>query len=90
MAKGPRTEAERLAARRKSAVFLDAEGNRTDDPALVRRGEIVDHDEHGDPVRRTSLRVLETQWPRLNASAVLLVALGLLLGLWLLVAVILL
>jgi hypothetical protein len=88
MAKGRRTEEKRHAARRRTAVFLDAQGNRTGDPAHVQRGEVVEYDDQSEPVTRTWLYVLEAEWPRLNGPGVLLIALALLLALWLLVAVV--
>jgi hypothetical protein len=87
MAKERRSERKRLAAPTRTAVYLDAHGSRTEDPGRVRAGEVVEHDEHGEPVRRTWLYVLETRWPWLNEPRFLLVTLGLLLTLWLLVAV---
>lgn len=86
MAKERRSE-EGLAAPSRTAVFLDAHGNRTEDPGRVRAGEVVEYDEDGEPVRRTWLYVLETRWPWLNEPRLLLVTLGLLLTLWLLFAV---
>jgi len=36
---------EEPALRNPAAIYLDAEGNRTEDPALAVRGEVVEHDE---------------------------------------------
>jgi hypothetical protein len=87
MAKERRSEKEQLAAPSRTAVYTDAQGNRTADPRRVRAGEVVEYDEYGRRIRRTWLHVLETGWPWLNEPRFLLVFLGLLLALWLLVAV---
>jgi hypothetical protein len=85
MGKRPHLQEERVAGKRTTAVFLDAQGNRTDDPGRVQRGELVELDAESEPVRRTWFVMLETGWPRLGERSFLVLVLGLLLALWLVV-----
>ena len=73
--------------RRQAAVFVDAEGRRTDEPAEADRGEIVEYDEQGRPVRRTwfFLEQVEIKWLPVSEAAFLLWVLGLLLVVWLVI-----
>ncbi|MGH2932121.1 MAG: hypothetical protein ACRDKK_04590 [Gaiellaceae bacterium] len=81
---------EKLGAHGQATVFLDAEGNLTQDPAQAVRGEIVEHEEKGGRVRRTWFFVeeVEIKWLPISESAFLLWVLGLFLGIWLVVGVI--
>jgi hypothetical protein len=81
---------ERLRAHRQATVFLDAEGNLTQDPAQAVRGEIVEHEDQGGRIKRTWFFVeeVEIKWLPISESAFLLWVLGLFLGIWLVVGVI--
>lgn len=81
---------EEAALRNPAATYLDAEGNRTEDPALAVRGEVVEHDEKDGRIRRTwfFIEEVEIKWLPISESAFLLWVLGLLLGIWLLIGVI--
>ncbi|TMK79281.1 MAG: hypothetical protein E6G45_03980 [Actinobacteria bacterium] len=81
---------EEPALRNPAAIYLDAEGNRTEDPALAVRGEVVEHDEKDGRTRRTwfFIEEVEIKWLPISESAFLLWVLGLLLGIWLLIGVI--
>lgn len=81
----------RPGAQGQATVFLDAEGNRTQDPAQAARGEIVEYDEKGGRIRRTWFFVeeVEIKWLPIRESAFLLWVLGLFLGIWFVIGVIL-
>jgi hypothetical protein len=70
-----------------AAVYFDAEGNRTEDPAQAVRGEILEHDAQGRRARRTwfFIEEVELKWLPVTETAFLLWVLLLLLGLWLLI-----
>ena len=86
-----RRDLERPGAQGQATVFLDAEGNLTQDPALAVRGEIVEYEEKGGRIRRTWFFVeeVEIKWLPIGESAFLLWVLGLFLGIWLVVGLIL-
>jgi hypothetical protein len=68
-------------------VYFDAEGNRTEDPALAVRGEILEHDPKSGRKRRTwfFLEEAEIGWLPVRESAFLLWVLLALLLLWILI-----
>jgi hypothetical protein len=68
-------------------VYFDAEGNRTEDPALAVRGEIVEHDPESGRKRRTwfFLEEVEIGWLPVRESAFLLWVLLALLLVWILI-----
>ncbi len=70
--------------------YLDAEGNRTDDPAKAVRGEFVEYDGTGRPRRRAwfFLDEVDIKWLPVSESAFLLWVLALLLLLWLVIGVV--
>ena len=55
-------------------AYFDAEGNRTEDPALAVRGEIIEHDPKSGRKRRTwfFLEEVEIGWLPVRESAFLL------------------
>jgi hypothetical protein len=69
------------------ATYLDAEGNRTKDPARAVRGEVFEHDAERGRRRRTwfFIEEVEIKWLPVSESAFLLWVLVLLLALWLLI-----
>jgi hypothetical protein len=79
-----------LPERQEAAVFLDAEGNRTDQPSEADRGEVIEYDEHGKPVRRTwfFMEQVEIKWLPVSEAAFLLWVLGLLLAIWLVIGLV--
>lgn len=70
-----------------SPVYLDAEGNRTEDAAEVVRGEVVEHDAKAGRTRRTwfFIEEVEIKWLPVSESAFLLWVLLALLLTWLLI-----
>ena len=68
-------------------VYFDAEGNRTEDPALAVRGEIIEHDPKSGRKRRTwfFLEEVEIGWLPVRESAFLLWVLLALLLVWILI-----
>jgi hypothetical protein len=68
--------------------FYDADGHPTDDAALAVRGEIVELDAAGIPVRRTSFLApkADLSWLPVSEPAFLLWLLAALLTVWLVVA----
>ncbi len=76
-----------VAERRHEAFYVDAHGNATQDPAEAVRGEILEYDERGQPVRRTSffLDDVEMDWLPVSEPALLLWVLVLLLAVWLMI-----
>ena len=79
-----RTSDPELAGRRRrhEALYIDAHGNVTDDPAEAVRGEILEYDERGQPVRRTSFFLEEIRWLPVGEPAFLLWVLVFLLAVW--------
>jgi hypothetical protein len=75
----------------RASVYLDAEGNRTQDPAKAVGGEIIEHGD-GRPARRTWFRVreVELKWLPVSEAAFLLWVLAILLFAWLVTALVLL
>jgi len=86
-----RPDLDRPGAVRQATLFLDAEGNRTEDLAKAVRGEVVECDEKGSRARHTwfFIEEVEIKWLPISESAFLLWVLGLLLGVWLVIGVIL-
>lgn len=70
-----------------SSVYIDAEGNRTEDAAEVVRGEVVEHDAKAGRTRRTwfFIEEVEIKWLPVSESAFLLWVLLALLLTWLLI-----
>jgi hypothetical protein len=69
-------------------ILLDAEGNRTDDPAKAERGELAGRDEQDrSPRTRFFFDEVEIKWLPVSESAFLLWVLAGLLGAWLLIGV---
>ena len=75
----------------RTRVYLDAEGNRTDDPAKAVGGEIVERAEQDRPARRTwfSVKEVELSWLPVSEAAFLLWVLAALVFVWLVATVIL-
>jgi hypothetical protein len=76
----------------RTSVYLDAEGNRTDDPAKAVGGEIVDERAEQDrAARRTwfSVKEVELPWLPVSEAAFLLWVLAALVFVWLVATVIL-
>jgi hypothetical protein len=67
--------------------LYDADGKLTTDPARAVRGEIVEHDEHGES-RRTWFLIewLEIKWLPVSEPAFLLWVLTLFIAVWVVVA----
>ena len=74
---------------RQSAYYLDRSGTPTDDPALGVRGEIVEYDARGRPVKRTwfFLDQVEIDWLPFGERAFLLWVLVFLFFVWFAIAV---
>jgi hypothetical protein len=74
---------------RRTAVYLDSEGNPTESPAAAVSGEIVETPEGEGPPRRTWFRFeeVELKWLPMSEAAFLLWVLALLVLAWLVVAV---
>ena len=72
-------------ARSYKAVLIDADGNRTEDPAQAVSGEIVELDGATRPTRRTWFfsSEAEVKWLPVGEAAFLLWVLALLIGVWL-------
>jgi hypothetical protein len=70
---------------------VDAEGNRTGDPAEAVGGEIVERAEQDGPARRTwfSVKEVELSWLPVSEAAFLLWVLAALVFVWLVATVIL-
>jgi hypothetical protein len=70
-----------------SAAYFDADGNRTEDPALAVRGEVVEHDPKAGRTKRTWFVVeeVEVKWLPVSESAFLLWVLLALLLIWVLI-----
>jgi hypothetical protein len=70
-----------------AAVYFDAEGNRTEDPAQAVRGEVLEHDAQGRRARRTwfFIEEVEIKWLPVSESAFLLWVLVALLLTWVLI-----
>jgi hypothetical protein len=49
-------------------MYLDAEGQPTDDAAKAIRGEVVEYDSHGRPTRRTRFFLDRSELPWLPVS----------------------
>jgi hypothetical protein len=49
-------------------MYLDAEGQPTDDAAKAMRGEVVEYDVHGRPTRRTRFFLDRNELPWLPVS----------------------
>jgi hypothetical protein len=75
----------------RTAVYLDAEGNRTEDPAKAVGGEIVERAVEGRPAKHTWFRVekVELPWLPVSEAAFLLWVLALLVLVWLVAALLL-
>jgi hypothetical protein len=71
-------------------ILLDADGNRTEDPAKAVRGQVRGRDAQGRQ-RRTwfSVDEVEIKWLPISESSFLLWVLAALLGAWLLIGVLL-
>jgi hypothetical protein len=69
---------------RQSAYYLDRHGAPTDDPARAVRGEVIEYDARGRPVKRTwfFLDQVEIEWLPISERAFLLWVLVFLLGVW--------
>ena len=77
--------------RRGTTIYIDGDGQVTDDPARAVRGEVVYYDTAGRPVKRASffLEQGEIPWLPIAEPAFLLWVLALLVALWVVVAVVL-
>jgi hypothetical protein len=75
----------------RTSVYLDAEGNRTQDPGKAVGGEIVERTGDGRGAKRTWFRVqeVELKWLPVSEAAFLLWVLALLVFAWLVAALIL-
>ena len=75
----------------KTVVYVDAAGRTTDDPALAVRGDVVEYDDHGRPLRRTRffLDRSELPWLPVDEPAFLLWVLVALLMIWACIGIIL-
>jgi hypothetical protein len=71
------------------AQYLDHKGHPTDNPAAAVRGELVEYDSRGRPVRRTRFFMAERELPWLPVSepAFLLWVLALFVVVWLFIGV---
>jgi hypothetical protein len=71
--------------RKRTAVLVDADGNRTNDPAGAVGGEIVEREPASGRTRRTwfLLREVELRWLPVGEAAFLLWVLTVLIGVWL-------
>ncbi len=70
-------------------LLLDADGNRTDDPAQAVGGSVAGPDEQGRPRRTWFLfDEVEIKWLPVSESAFLLWVLAALFGLWLLIGIV--
>jgi hypothetical protein len=69
---------------RQTAYYLDRDGTPTDDPARAIRGEIIEYDARGRPLKRTwfFLDQVEIEWLPLSERAFLLWVLVFLLFVW--------
>jgi hypothetical protein len=56
------------AEQRRGIVYVDAEGQPTDDAAKAMRGEVVEYDAHGRPARRTRFFLDRSELPWLPVS----------------------
>jgi hypothetical protein len=76
---------------RRSATYVDQEGQATDNPATAVHGQIVEYDSRGRPARRTRFFMAERELPWLPVSetAFLLWVLAVFAVVWLLIGVIL-
>jgi hypothetical protein len=74
----------------RSVLYLDAEGNPTDDPALAVRGAVIEYDERGRPTKRAwfLLDEGEIEWLPVSEPAFLLWVLAALVGIWIVIAVV--
>lgn len=70
---------------RHEAFYVDAHGNVTQDPAEAVRGEILEYDDDGRPVRRTRffLDDVEIEWLPVSEPAFLMWVLVFLVAVWL-------
>jgi hypothetical protein len=67
----------------------DAHGHPTDDPAAIVGGEVVEHDAHGRPTRRTPFFLTEREMPLpVSEPAFLLWVLAAFIAAWIVVALI--
>ena len=75
----------------RTSVYLDAEGNRTQDPGKAVGGEILEQADDGRGAKRTWFRVqeVELKWLPVSEAAFLLWVLALLVFAWLVAAFIL-
>ena len=73
----------------RTIVYLDAEGNRTGDPAKAVGGEIVERAEQDRAARRTwfSVKEVELSWLPVSEAAFLLWVLAALVFVWLVATV---
>jgi hypothetical protein len=87
----PSRDASETAAGISERRFYDADGRLTEDAALAVRGEIVELDAAGVPVRRTSFLApkADLSWLPVSEPAFLLWVLVALLALWLVIAAVL-
>ena len=74
---------------RRQQFYIDADGNRTDDPALAVRGEVVEYDEKGRPAKRTwfLLDEVEIEWLPVSEPAFLLWVFAFLLAIWVVIGI---
>lgn len=75
----------------RTSVYLDAEGNRTEDPGKAVSGEVVERAAENRPGKRTWFRVdeVELSWLPVSEAAFLLWVLAALVLVWLVAALIL-
>jgi hypothetical protein len=68
-------------------VYTDGDGRATDDPARAVRGQVLEYDTRGVPVRRTRFFLDEGElpWLRVSESAFLLWVLAALFVVWMLI-----
>jgi hypothetical protein len=71
--------------RRRTIMYLDADGRPTDDSAKAVRGEVIEYDAHGRPARRARffLDRSELPWLPVSEPAFLLWVLAALFVVWL-------
>ena len=76
---------------RKKRFYLDARGQRTDDPESAVSGEVAEYDDHGRVLRRTRffLDRSELPWLPVGETAFLLWVLAALVLVWVAIAVVL-
>jgi hypothetical protein len=74
-------------AGRRSAAYTDRDGRATDDPVRAVRGQVLEYDARGVPVRRTRFFLDEGElpWLRVSEPAFLLWVLAALFVIWLVI-----